>query len=269
MNPIHRWIKARLRPGRERRQRAGAEVVIVSFPKSGRTWFRLMLGKALCDRYDLPEDKMIDTLWLTRAAGLPPAVLTHDGGSNLEARHVDRLVRHKDDYRDKKVLLLARDPRDVVTSCYFQASRRRKLFRGSISDFVRDPHYGIRKIVTWLNIWHENRDVPRGFQLIRYEDLKGEPVKTLRVALELMGVSDLDDGAVAAAVEFARFENMKKMEQEKRFDSGIMRTKGADPESSKVRKGKVGGHKEYLAPDDIEYCNQVIEELGCPLLPAR
>ena len=94
MNPINRWIKASLAPRKARRRLAPADVVIVSFPKSGRTWLRLMIGKVLCERYGLPENEALDTFGLTKAAGLPLTVLTHDGAGNLEARHVDlRTIR--------------------------------------------------------------------------------------------------------------------------------------------------------------------------------
>jgi len=267
MNPVLRWFKARKHSRRESKQRAVADVVIVSFPKSGRTWLRMMLGSALCKRYGLPEERMVDTPWLTTSAGLPMTVLCHDGGSNVEARHEQRLVRDKSEYRDKKVVLLVRDPRDVVTSCYFQASRRRNLFRGSIAEFVRDPHYGVGKIVTYLNIWHDNREVPKGFLVISYEELKTQPEKALRRCLEFMGVEELDESVVEHAIEYCRFENMKRMEQGKKFRDGRMRPKEEkDPEASKVRKGKVGGYVDYLSPDDIAYCEQVIAERGCPLL---
>lgn len=266
MNPILRFAKSRLRPYKERRNRAPAEVVIVSFPKSGRTWLRLMIGKALCDRYGLPGELMLDTLELTRRAGLPPTTFCHDGGSNMEGRHLDRLVRHKESYRDKKVLLLARDPRDVVTSCYFQATRRRDLFRGSISDFVRDPRYGIRKILTWYRIWEQNRDVPRAFAVIRYEDLRRDPEKGLREALEFIGMPDPDEQTVRDAVDYARFENMRKLERQETFQSGILRPKrsGSD-EALKTRRGVVGGYVDHLGPDDVAYCEAALAELGSSL----
>lgn len=263
MNPILRFVKARLRPYKERRKRAPAQVVIVSFPKSGRTWLRLMIGKAVCDLYGLPREGMLDTLELTRAAGLPPTTFCHDGGSNLEARRLDRLERDKSGYRHQKVLLLARDPRDVVTSCYFQASRRRDLFRGSLSGFVRDPRYGIRKILTWYRIWHENREVPRDFAVLRYEDLRAEPEKGLRTALEFIGVRDLDDEIVRDAVEYARFENMRKLEQQQAFRSGILRPKRSGGEESlKTRRGVVGGYRDHLQPSDVAYCDAAMAELG-------
>jgi Sulfotransferase domain len=57
------------------------------------------------------------------------------------------LETDKSRYRGTKVLYLIRDPRDVVVSCFFQATRRKKLFRGTLSEFIRSDNYGIRKIV--------------------------------------------------------------------------------------------------------------------------
>ena len=163
MNAAARYAKSLLRGRRERRERAPAANVIVSFPKSGRTWLRLLVGKALAERHGFAESDMLDTFELTRRAGLPPAVFSHDGASNTEARHLRRLSPGKSDYAKKRVLLLRRDPRDVVVSCYFQASKRRDLFTGSLSEFVRHPCYGIDKILRWYRIWEDNVDVPASF----------------------------------------------------------------------------------------------------------
>ena len=38
----------------------------------------------------------------------------------------------------------------------------------------------------------------------------------------------------------------------------------ADPESYKVRKGKVGGYVDYLSQDHIAYIDDCIRELGNP-----
>src|SRR5262245_55186961 len=56
-----------------------AQACIVSFPKCGRTWLRVMVGKALCDRYGLDESVMLDEFKVTEAAGIIPTLYTHDG----------------------------------------------------------------------------------------------------------------------------------------------------------------------------------------------
>jgi hypothetical protein len=265
VNPLVRVARSFLRPRRERRERAGADVVVVSFPKSGRTWLRLLIGKVLCDRYGLPERSMLDTRALTAAAGLPVTVFSHDGSSNAEARHWRRLSRDKGEYRSKKVLLLAREPRDVVVSCYFQASRRRDEYHGDLSSFLRDPRHGIRKVLVWSRIWSESSRIPRAFRVVRYEDLHAAPEKTLREVLEFLGIQDVPDPTIRAAIEFARFDNMRRLEAAGRFQAGKLRPRRADdPESYKTRKGKVGGHADYLGPEDLAYADRVLAEFGDP-----
>ena len=95
MHPLVRRAKSIRKALRERRELAPAKVAIVSFPKSGRTWLRLLIGRALCQRYGLPESQILDTFALTRAAGILPTVFTHDGTSNTEGRHLRRLDREQ------------------------------------------------------------------------------------------------------------------------------------------------------------------------------
>ncbi len=256
-----------MRGRREHRERAPAEVVIVSFPKSGRTWLRLLIGKALCEHCGLPDSRMLDTLSLSREAGLRPTVFSHDGASNTEARHMRRLRGDKSEYENKHVVFLRRDPRDVVVSCFFQASRRRDLFSGDLSDFLRDPHYGIDKILRYYNVWYRAREVPTSFALISYEALHARPVASLRIALDAMGCGPLPDVVLEKSVSFGQFENMRRMESEGRFESSRMTPGHAgDPESFKVRKGEVGGHRDYLSEADQAYVDARLAQVECPLL---
>ncbi len=259
-----------LRGRRERRERAPAEVVIVSFPKSGRTWLRLLLGKALCDHYGLPETEMLDTLSLSRRAGLRPTMFSHDGASNTEARHLRRLRRNKREYTGKRVVFLRRDPRDVAVSCFFQASRRRDLFEGTLSEFLRDPHYGIDKILRYYELWYAAREVPRQFALVSYEALHARPVASLRTVLGAMGAGELPEACLKDAVSFGQFENMRRMERDGRFESSRMQPgDAADPESFKVRKGEVGGHRGYLSAADQAYVDARLAAAHCPLLDLK
>ena len=56
-------IKRRVvRPVRVRHDHRNTDVYVVSYPKSGRTWLRVMLGKAISDRYGLPQDQLLHCL---------------------------------------------------------------------------------------------------------------------------------------------------------------------------------------------------------------
>ncbi len=255
------------RAAEEKRDFERAKAVIVSFPKSGRTWLRVLIGKALCDQYGVDETLIFDELKVTEAAGVTPTVYTHDGSSNTEGRHWNELSADKSAYREKRVLFLLRDPRDVAVSCFFQATKRKGLYEGTISDFIRDDHYGIRKIVTFFNQWHTARNIPAAFMSLTYEAMHADPAGSLRAALEFIGAA-VESRAIDSAVKYASFENMRSMEEQGKFESRKLRPgKARDEESFKVRKGKVGGFVDYLNAEDCAYCDAVIRELGCPFFP--
>jgi hypothetical protein len=247
-----------------KQQHRHVQVHIISYPKCGRTWLRLLIGKALCDTFRLSEDKMLDPFALTTEAGLRVTKFTHDI-SSLEAGYDYRKLKKKRGiYRDKKVIFLARNVKDVLVSSYFHATKRKKLFHGSISEFIRSSQYGARKIVTFYNIWHANRHVPKDFLFITYEDLHEDPKGVLIKVLRFIGIDDPDERIVDIAVSFALFSNMKKMEETNVFKSTKMEVVDQDDQDSyKVRKGKVNGYTEYLSEEDVRYIDDVIREMGC------
>ena len=54
----------------------------------------------------------------------------------------------------------------------------------------------------------------------------------------------------------------KKLEQQGAFESKILRAGDVhDPESFKVRRGKVGGYREYLSLEDQQYAAAALREL--------
>jgi hypothetical protein len=173
----------------------------------------------------------------------------------------------KSEYAGKKVVLLVRDPRDVMVSCYFQATKRINVFDGPISEFVRNEKYGIRKCVSFYKHWSDNMQVPRDCLCVRYEEIHAGPQRVLQTLLHFIGVKGVTPQLLDAAVEYGRFENMKRMEASGQFDRQALRPGNAkDDESYKVRRGKVGGYSEYLSQGDCEYIMQVIKDYDCTLL---
>ncbi len=239
------------------------KVYFISYPKSGRTWLRVMMGKALCDRYGLPEPLLLKTYRLTGKAGLPRTRWWHDGSDLAFAHPYQRMSAGKRRYRNKNVVVLVRNVKDVLVSSYFQATKGVHTFQGSISEFIRDDRFGARKVLTFYNQWYLARSVPRAFHVFRYEDLHRDTRGTLAGALGIVGAQGIDDGILAAAIEYGRFDKMKDIEQGKVFDNPVLRVKNdQDPESFKVRRGVVRGYVDYLSEDDIRYIDGVIAEVG-------
>jgi len=241
----------------------GVDTYLLSYPKAGRTWLRALIGKTLVDRYGLPEGQLLDTIALTRAAGLPVAAFDHDQSAmNMGLRWQDMPV-DRNAYRGKRVLLMGRDVRDNLVSAYFQATRRIHVYEGPISAFVRDDAYGVEKILTFYRIWASSRHIPAAFEFVSYEDLHRDAAGTLARVLAFVGI-EASPAAIEAAVDYCRFDNLRRAEIEDRFDTDILRpARDGDPETYKVRKGRVGNFREYLSADDVAFIEAAVAARGC------
>ncbi len=264
-------IRARLRRSAlvrwfyRRRWNRTAVVLLVSFPKAGRTWLRVLLGKALSLHFGGADENLIELQKLSDAnPEIPRIKPKHDDNPHLKTP--GELVTSKSEYADRKVILMVRDIRDLAVSTYFQMTRRENRFQGDITRFLRLQRGSVDTMIRFYNIWAENRDIPADFLLVRYEDLHADPHSQLRRVLEFVGVEQVSDETISSAVEFASFENMRKMEAADSLGSERMRPKDqSDPESFKTRRGKVGGYVDYLNPQDIEMLDRRIARELSPM----
>ena len=177
-------------------------------------------------------------------------------------------------------MLLARDPRDVAVSQFFQWKHRVKPTKVAINnypprgsdislfDFVMGDNGGGMKAVTdFLNLWAQESGKVQKFHLLRYEDLRKQPNEHLRGLLDFMNV-DATQAHVDAAVEYSSYENMKKMESKQQFRlaGGRMMPRDKDnPNSYKVRKGKVGGYRDYFTDEEVAAIDARLAETLDPM----
>ena len=245
----------------------GADAFMISYPKCGRTWLRVMLGRALYRHAgvdDLRPDgtRLLYPEGVEQLKGMPRISFTHDGRPTRGT--VDEIETDKSRYAGKAVVLLIRDLRDVAVSYYFHETRRTKRFypkweiakfHGEISEFLHSDVGGVEHFVRFYNIWADNREVPDRVLLMKYEELRRDPADQLRRLLEFLGVEGVADATIGDAVEFSSFDKMKAMEKEGTFKHPHYMKPGdsADEESFKVRRGKVGGFEDYLSPQDIDW----------------
>lgn len=240
-----------------------ADVYFVSYPKSGRTWLRMLVGKYLQVKYELPEQDIIKTYEVTQRLPLGTSVMTH-AGSGLETRlHWKRISYDPAVFDTKKVIFLGRDFKDTFVSSYYQATKRVNVFKGSIEKFARNNRLGIRKILALHDVWRKNGHRPAGYLHVTYEQMHADTAGVLTQVLEFMGESEVDSEVVREAVDYCAFSKMQKMEKQKKFSSSIMQSgREGDANSMKVRRGVVGGHKDELSTDLISYLDQQIKKFG-------
>lgn len=237
--------RERNRAARATGRRAGRTFHVVSFPKSGRTWLRVMLDELKLD-----------------------AKYTHDGSSHAHSGHVETLEPASEAFAGKTVVFLFRDPRDTVVSGYFQTTKRLGGYDGTISDFVRDPHHGIEKIIRFNMEWLARGAELGRFHAVTYEDLKADTVGALAVIIGFVG-AERQAEEITAVVDEAAFEKMQARERSgelaERYGRILAPGDSSDPQSFKVREGIVGGFRKHLNEDDVAFCNDVLARLGYPL----
>ena len=240
-----------------------ADIVVVSFGKSGRTWLRVMISHLFRVMYRLPENAILGfDNFHNLNKSVPKIFFTHDN----YIKDFTGDFNSKQPFYDKRVVLLARDPRDVAVSQFFQWKFRIKPSKVAINkyppqgsdislfDFVMgDNGGGMRAVTEYLNLWAAEAGKVNAFHLLRYEDLRTNTREELRKLLDFMQV-DATDADVEAAVEYSSYENMKKMESKEqfRFAGGRMMPRDKDnPDSYKVRRAKVGGYRDYFTDEEV------------------
>ncbi len=248
-------------------ERVEPDTYLISYHKSGRTWLRVLIGKALAERWGYGDEDVLRAPGLAREHGVDTLAWTHDGSAALDERRYWELNADKSRFRDKKVIFLTRDIRDLIVSSYYAMKKRDRQFEGSLSDFVRSDIFGVRRILTFYKHWQDSQDIPAAFLHISYEEMHAAPAATLVKVLDFINAADVDRSIIETSVEFARFENMRHMEETDFFGSGVLRPKDpSDPESFKVRKGRVGGYTSELSDADLAYIDRAVAEMGSPFI---
>jgi hypothetical protein len=246
---------------------SGGDVIVLSAPKSGRTWIRTFLCAYLCKRYGVEFTLQPGRYDLP---GFPRVIFSHDRfehrtKGNLWDRLRGKYLVPRKDLRRAKIVLLVRDPRDCFVSLYIQMTRRdpdAALKERSVSELLRDERFGIRGFVRVMNDWLDEFGGRSDFTVVRYEALRASPAEYFRQLLAVLGETVPDASVFQEALDFARFENMQKLEAAGAFDSEILQPGDVrDPESFKVRRGKVGGYRDYLSAQDQEYATEALQDL--------
>ncbi len=248
------------------RRYAETDAIVVAVAKSGRTWIRVFLYAYFCAVEN--REFTLDPRELA-SSKIPKLMFTHDlWGYRTARKFKDRLRgRHlipPRESRTKPIILLVRDPKDVIVSLYFQAIKRSPQYQydGDLSEMIRHRKFGIDSIIDVMNTWITEWSNRGKFKLIRYEDCRRNTEEAFRDVLRFLGFQSIDESIFARSLQFSSFENMKSMEAEGKFKTKILSPGDVnDPESFKVRRGIVGGYRDYLNLRDIDYLNHSMARL--------
>lgn len=269
----------RWRGWEEARKLPHADAVIVSFGKSGRTWFRVMLSRYFARKFGLREGSLMEFDEFHRLdERIPVLFFTHDNYLKDYMGH-DRKFEL---YGKSRVILLVRDPRDTAVSQFFQwRSRivpRKKVINSyplgdvDVHGFIAGNEAGIPKIIGFMNAWA--KDLPRfnDLLMIRYEDLKADTEGQLARVLRFLGEAP-SEAELADATQYASVDNMRRMEQENAgrpsANTRLKPADASDPSTFKVRRAKVGGWRDYVTEDQAKALDAMVRERLDPVFGYR
>jgi hypothetical protein len=258
----------------ERRHRfTGADVLVVSHTKSGRTWLRAMISHLYHLRYAVPERELIEFDNFSR---IDPAI---------PKMHFTRDTRFPPESEDEgatpidpgqKVVFLVRDPRSVAVSFYFHVTKRaspaelqRKgvppaALSMSLYDFVTDPALGVPRVIRFYNRWAEEAAALPHSVRVRYEDLRADTAGELTRLMQLVG-GDFTAEEIDGAVAFASFDAMREKERSGFCQTGRMGpTDPGDPDSAKVREGAIEGYRRRFTDEEQAVLDLMVEQQLLP-----
>ncbi len=255
--------------GRVRR----ADCVIVSHPKSGRTWLRTQLSRLFQERYSLRPDQLLEfDNFHNQNPTIPVIFFTDDNYVN----DVTAQPGTKVDYRDKRVVLLVRNPADVAVSLYHQHARRTSPLKKALNDipaevgtlpmfdYVMEHPQGLRHVVDFMNAWERNLDAFESLLLIYYEQMQAQPVQTLQEISAFLGL-DFSAGEISRAVDFASVDNLRKLGAGDFFKNHRLRpTDPNNPDSNKVRRAKVNGYRDDFTAEQVSRIDAYVREKLAP-----
>jgi len=235
-----------------------APQAFVSYPKSGRTWVRFLINDYLCRSQGVTLRNVFEAeTQLQHVAHIEYSHLSSAMLSRLNYWDVGRL--HPTIF-DRPWLFLGRDFYQTMVSAYYQATRRIGVFDGTASAFIRDPRFGIVKLVTFYNQWEAIKPAVPGSVTFTYGSMKRDPASTMGHVLRALRLP-VDERLLGQTLKAGTFENMKRLGASPEYaDTPLAPSDPNNPDAHKVRAGG-SDPTEMFTTADLDYIEQVIDAL--------
>lgn len=186
------------------------DLFIVSYPKSGNTWTRFLIGNLL---------NADDPVTFANVEDKVPDIYVNTDERLLTIPRPRVLKSHESfDPRYRKTVYIVRDPRDVALSYYYFQIKQRHItdalpFVSFLEQFVAGEVDGYGSWGENVGSWLGARRHSERFLLARYEDILADPSRELKRVATFAGFK-AEEVQIQAAVERSSADRMRSMERQ-------------------------------------------------------
>jgi hypothetical protein len=229
------------------------DVFLVSYPRSGNTWTRFLLGNLISGD---------DPVTFSNIESRIPEIYFNPDRS-LRTLPRPRMLKSHECFQPQypHVIYIVRDPRDVAISFYHHNVKARNIpddypMNSFVPRFIAgefDRKFGSWRdnVLSWISVRGENRN----FMMLRYEEMKHDTTGALLQVvafLQRCSFRKIDSSAesLRRAIELSSPERMRALE--KKEAANWVLTKSTRNDKPFVRTAKAGGWKSQLAPESVD-----------------
>lgn len=222
------------------------DVFVVSYPKSGNTWCRFLIGNLLSGGAEISFANIETKI---------PDIYRHSNGYLLKIPKPRILKSHEyfiPDYRN--IIYVIRDPRAVVISYYYYLQEYTAQFAPvDLSSFVKIFLYGkLDSYGTWgqhVSSWHWEIRNNKRVLLLRYEDILEDTERELKKIATFLEVNASGE-KLKKVIKASSFSQMRALETLHPDHLAEVRGRNLKNDVAFIREGKAKGWQGVLSDTD-------------------
>ncbi len=220
------------------------DVFLVSYPKSGNTWVRHLIGNYLSKG----EMDFVNGATLMPDIHFNPQDIANIG---FRPRFIKSHFPYRPEY--KKVIYIVRDGRDACVSYFYFLKKMQQIeLEVTFSDYFEN-YFNTGKsafgkwndhVFSWL---HEKKS---NVLLVKYEDLLSDTYREMQRMLTFAGL-EIDSDRIKVAIEKSSFKEMQNDEKKNADYLSSMGHKTGHVDYGIVREGKSGVWEKEFSEEEI------------------